>query len=433
MSLTNTRLSELSGHVGKPTTIHAWVTHLRSSGKVAFAVLRDGGGVCQAVFVKSQVPAEVWERYQTLTLETAVAITGEVRAEPRAPGGFEIGVSHLTIVGESPVDYPIQPKEHGVDFLLDRRHLWLRSPKQRAIFVVRNEIEQSIHDFFYQRGFLRCDTPILTAAIGERSGLFETQYFEEGIAYLAQTGQLYGEAAAAAFGLIYTFGPTFRAEKSKTRRHLTEFWMIEPEMAWYDQDDNMALQEQFISFLVQRVLERCGEALKVLERDTSKLAAITAPFTRVSYTDAVAILKGKGSAIEWGQDLGAEDEALLMADHDRPVFVMNYPKEAKAFYMKENPADPRTVLCSDCLAPEGYGEIIGGSQREDDLNRLVARIKHEGLPLESYDWYIELRKYGTFTHSGFGLGLERTVAWICGLQHIREASLFPRMMYRLKP
>jgi len=433
MSLQNTRLTALGQHVGTSTTIHAWVTHLRSSGKVAFAVLRDGGGVCQAVFVKSQVSVEVWERYQKLTLETAVAITGEVRAEPRAPGGFEIGVSDLAVVGESPVDYPIQPKEHGVDFLLDRRHLWLRSPKQRAIFVVRNEIEQSIHDFFYQRGFLRCDTPILTAAIGERSGLFETQYFEEGVAYLAQTGQLYGEAAAAAFGLIYTFGPTFRAEKSKTRRHLTEFWMIEPEMAWYDQDDNMALQEEFISFLVQRVLERCGEALTVLERDTAKLSAIKAPFTRVSYTDAVDVLQKKGSAIEWGQDLGAEDEALLMADHHGPVFVMNYPKEAKAFYMKENPADPRTVLCSDCLAPEGYGEIIGGSQREDDLDRLVARIKHEGLPMESYDWYIELRKYGTFTHSGFGLGLERTVAWICGLQHIREASLFPRMMYRLKP
>jgi len=433
MSLRNTRLSELAQHVGKTTTIHAWVTHLRSSGKIAFAVLRDGGGVCQAVFVKSQVPAEVWERYQTLTLETAVAITGEIRAEPRAPGGFEIGAADLRVVGESPLDYPIQPKEHGVDFLLDRRHLWLRSPKQRAIFVVRNEIEQSIHDFFYQRGFLRCDTPILTAAIGERSGLFETQYFDEGTAYLAQTGQLYGEAAAAAFGLIYTFGPTFRAEKSKTRRHLTEFWMIEPEMAWYDQDDNMTLQEQFISFLVQRVLERCGDALQVLERDTAKLVPIKAPFPRIEYTQAVEILKKKGSAIEWGQDLGAEDEALLMADYDRPAFVMNYPKEAKAFYMKENPADPRTVLCSDCLAPEGYGEIIGGSQREDDHDRLVARIKHEGLPLESYDWYLELRKYGTFTHSGFGLGLERTVAWICGLQHIREASLFPRMMYRLKP
>jgi len=433
MSLRNTRLSELAQHVGKATTVHAWITHLRSSGKIAFADIRDGSGVAQAVIVKSAVPADVWERYGKLTLETAVAITGEVKANAKAAGGHEIGVSNLAIVGHSPVDYPIQPKEHGVDFLLDRRHLWLRSPVQRAIFVVRNEIEQAIHDFFYQRGFLRCDTPILTAAIGERSGLFETQYFEEGVAYLAQTGQLYGEAAAAAFGLIYTFGPTFRAEKSKTRRHLTEFWMIEPEMAWYDQDDNMALQEQFIAFLVERALTRCRDALKTLERDTTKLLPVKAPFPRIEYTQAVATLQKKGSAIKWGEDLGAEDEALLVADYDRPVFVMNYPKEAKAFYMKENPADPRTVLCSDCLAPEGYGEIIGGSQREDDHDKLVARIKHEGLPLDAYDWYLELRKYGTFTHSGFGLGLERTVAWICGLQHIREASLFPRMMYRLKP
>jgi asparaginyl-tRNA synthetase len=296
---------------------------------------------------------------------------------------------------------------------------------------VRNEIEQAIHDFFYHRGFLRTDTPILTAAIGERSGLFETMYFEEGTAYLAQTGQLYGEAAAAAFGCIYTFGPTFRAEKSKTRRHLTEFWMIEPEMAWHDSQDNMRVQEDFVSFLVQRALERCGDALKTLERDTSKLVPVKPPFPRIEYTDAVATLQKKGSKIEWGEDLGAEDEALLVADYDRPVFVMNYPKEAKAFYMKENPADPRTVLCDDCLAPEGFGEIIGGSQREDDHDKLVARIKHEGLPLDAYDWYLDLRKYGTFVHSGFGLGLERTVAWICGLQHIREASLFPRMMYRL--
>ena len=433
MSQRNTRLAEFPGHVGKSVTVHAWVTHLRSSGKVAFVVLRDGSGVAQAVIVKNQVAPEVWERFQALTLETSVAVTGEVKAEPRAPGGFDIGVTDLVIIGDSPVDYPIQPKEHGVDFLLDRRHLWLRSPRQRAIFVVRNEIEQSIHDFFYQRGFLRCDTPILTAAIGERSGLFETQYFEEGTAYLAQTGQLYGEAAAAAFGLIYTFGPTFRAEKSKTRRHLTEFWMIEPEMAWYDSADNMRLQEEFVSFLVQRALERCADSLKVLERDTSKLEPIKAPFPRIEYTDAVETLKKKGSAITWGEDLGAEDEALLVADYDRPIFVMNYPKEAKAFYMKENPADPRTVLCSDCLAPEGYGEIIGGSQREDDYDRLLARIKHEGLPLDAYDWYLDLRKYGTFVHSGFGLGLERTVAWICGLQHIREASLFPRMMYRLRP
>ena len=429
----NTRLAELGAHVGHQVTVHAWVTHVRSSGKVAFAVVRDGSGVAQAVFVKTQVSPDVWTRFQELTLETSVAITGDVRAEPRAPGGFDIGVSDLTIIGPSPLDYPIQPKEHGIDFLLDRRHLWLRSPKQRAIFVVRNEVEQAIHDFFYQRGFLRTDTPILTAAIGERSGLFETQYFEEGTAYLAQTGQLYGEAAAAAFGLVYTFGPTFRAEKSKTRRHLTEFWMIEPEMAWYDSDDNMRLQEDFISFLVQRALERCRDALQVLERDTSKLETVKPPFPRIAYSDAVGILEKKGSAIEWGQDLGAEDEALLVADRDRPIFVMNYPKEAKAFYMKENPADPRTVLCNDCLAPEGYGEIIGGSQREDDHDRLLARIKHEGLPLDAYDWYLELRKYGTFVHSGFGLGLERTVAWICGLQHIREAALFPRMMYRLKP
>jgi asparaginyl-tRNA synthetase len=433
MSLRNTRLAELGDHVGQTVTVHAWVTHLRSSGKVAFAVLRDGGGVAQAVFVKAQVTPEVWARFQELTLETSVAVTAEVKAEPRAPGGFDLAVSDLAIVGGSPLDYPIQPKEHGVDFLLDRRHLWLRSPKQRAIFVARNEIEQAIHDFFYERGFLRCDTPILTAAIGERSGLFETQYFEEGTAYLAQTGQLYGEAAAAAFGLIYTFGPTFRAEKSKTRRHLTEFWMIEPEMAWYDSQDNMRLQEDFVAFLVQRCLERCPEALATLGRDTSKLAPVKPPFPRLEYTDAVEILKKKGSEITWGQDLGAEDEALLVADYDRPIFVMNYPKEAKAFYMKENPADPRTVLCSDCLAPEGYGEIIGGSQREDDHDKLLARIKHEGLPLDAYDWYLDLRKYGTFVHSGFGLGLERTVAWICGLQHIREASLFPRMMYRLKP
>jgi asparaginyl-tRNA synthetase len=433
MSLRNTRLADFPGLVGSTVTVHAWVTHVRSSGKVAFAVLRDGGGVAQAVIVRNQVSPEVWARFQDLTLETSVAVTGQVKAEPRAPGGFDIAVSDLVIVGASPVDYPIQPKEHGVDFLLDRRHLWLRSPRQRAIFVVRNEIEQAIHDFFYARGFLRCDTPILTAAIGERSGLFATPYFEEGTAYLAQTGQLYGEAAAAAFGLIYTFGPTFRAEKSKTRRHLTEFWMIEPEMAWYDNDDNIGLQEEFIAFLVKRALERCGESLKVLERDVSRLETITPPFPRIEYTAAVETLTRKGSAIKWGDDLGAEDEALLVADYDRPIFVMNYPKEAKAFYMKENPADPRTVLCADCLAPEGYGEIIGGSQREDDHDKLVARIKHEGLPLEAYDWYLDLRKYGTFVHSGFGLGLERTVAWICGLQHIREASLFPRMMYRLHP
>ncbi|HEX7019926.1 MAG TPA: asparagine--tRNA ligase [Gemmatimonadaceae bacterium] len=433
MADTTPRIAELRDHVGQTVTVRGWITHLRSSGKVAFAVVRDGTGVVQTVFVKSAVPADAWERYKQLTIETSVYVTGEVRAEPRAPGGYELGVTGLTIFGESPLDYPIQPKEHGIDFLLDNRHFWLRSQRQRAIAKVRNEIEQSIHDFYYARGFLRVDTPILTAAIGERSGLFSTEYFEEGTAYLAQTGQLYGEAAAAAFGKIYTFGPTFRAEKSKTRRHLTEFWMIEPEVAWNDSADNMRLQEDFVAYLVERCLERCATELAELERDTSHLERVKAPFHRVEYTRAVEILRTKGSAIVWGDDLGAEDEALLVADYDRPVFVMNYPKEAKAFYMKENPEDPRTVLCDDCLAPEGYGEIIGGSQREDDYDKLLKRIHEEGLPVEAYGWYLDLRKYGTFVHSGFGLGLERTVAWICGLQHIREVIAFPRMMHRLKP
>ena len=427
------RISELAGHVGQSVTVRGWITHVRSSGKIAFAVIRDGTGTAQAVFVKTQIAPEVWDRFAELTLETSVGITGEVRAEPRAPGGYELGVTGLEIIGRSPTDYPIQPKEHGIDFLLDNRHLWLRSPRQRAIAVVRHELEQAIHDFYYGRGFLRVDTPILTAAIGERSGLFSTEYFDEGTAYLAQTGQLYGEAAAAAFGKIYTFGPTFRAEKSKTRRHLTEFWMIEPEVAWNDSNDNMQLQEDFVSFLVARVLERRQAELKELERDVSKLETVKAPFPRINYTDAVATLQQKGSTVKWGDDLGAEDEALLVQDYDRPVFVINYPKEAKAFYMKENPDDPRTVLCNDCLAPEGYGEIIGGSQREDDYDRLLQRITDEGLPMDAYGWYLELRKYGTFTHSGFGLGLERTVAWICGLQHIREVIAFPRMMYRLRP
>ena len=310
------RIAELPAHSGQRVIVRAWVTHLRSSGKIAFAVLRDGTGICQSVFVKSQLPPDVWERFAELTTETSVEITGEARAEGRAPGGFELGVTQLTVVGASPSDYPIQPKEHGIDFLLDNRHFWLRSPRQRAIAVIRNEIEQAIHDFFYERGFLRVDTPILTAAIGERSGLFATEYFDEGNAYLAQTGQLYGEAAAAAFGKIYTFGPTFRAEKSKTRRHLTEFWMIEPEVAWNDSNDNMRLQEEFVSYLVQRVIERRTVELAELERDVEKLRAIVPPFPRLNYTDAVALVQSKGSETKWGEDLGAEDEALYMSSAD---------------------------------------------------------------------------------------------------------------------
>ena len=413
--------------------VRGWVAHLRSSGKVAFVVVRDGTGLLQAVLVKSSVSPESWTSFGQLTQETSIEVEGEVRPDARAPGGFELGVKELSIYGESPIDYPIQPKEHGIDFLLDNRHLWLRTPRQRAIARIRHEAEQAIRDFFYERDFTLVDTPILTSASGERSGMFSTEYFDEGTAYLAQTGQLYGEAAAAALGKIYCFGPTFRAEKSKTRRHLTEFWMVEPEVAFNDSDDNMRLQEEFVSYIVARVLERRQPELKELERDLSKLENIKAPFPRIDYSDAVKILQSKGSPVTWGDDLGAEDEALLVEGHDRPVFVYNYPKQAKAFYMKENPDDPRTVLCDDLLAPEGHGEIIGGSQREDNYDKLLARIKEEGLPVDAYNWYLDLRKYGTFVHSGFGLGLERTVGWICGIHHIREAIAFPRTMNRLKP
>ena len=433
MNRSTTRIADLRHHVGATVTVRAWVTHLRSKGKLGFAVVRDGTGIMQGVVVKAEVSEDDWAAFGTFTQECSVALTGEVRADARAPGGFEMGVKALALIGASPLDYPIQPKEHGVDFLLDHRHFWLRSQRQGAILRVRSEVEQAVHDFFAARDFVRCDTPILTAAIGERAGLFGTEYFEEGTAYLAQTGQLYGEALAAALGRIYTFGPTFRAEKSKTRRHLTEFWMIEPEMAWYDQDDNMDLQEDFVRYLVERVLERRGEELKVLERDTAPLACVSRPFVRMDYTDAVRLVQEQGGALQWGEDLGAPDEAMIVDHYQCPVFVVNYPKEAKAFYMKENPADPRTVRCADLLAPEGRGEIIGGSQREDDYEKILHRLTEEGLPVEAYGWYLDLRKYGTFTHSGFGLGLERTIAWICGIEHIREVIPFPRMMGRLTP
>jgi asparaginyl-tRNA synthetase len=422
----------LGRHEGGEAIVRGWVQTTRTHGRVAFVVLRDGTGVVQCVVVQKEVSPDVWQLVQQLTLESSVQVTGAIRADARAPGGYELSVRDMTLIGASD-EYPIQPKEHGIDFLLDHRHLWLRSSQQRAILRVRSEVEQALHDFFYARDFVRIDTPILTGAIGEGgAGLFEVDYFEEQ-AYLAQTGQLYGEAAAAAFGRIYCFGPTFRAEKSKTRRHLTEFWMCEPEVAWNDSDANMQLQEEFVSYLVERALERCRDELELLERDTSRLASVTPPFPRIDYTNAVRILNDKGHEIAWGDDLGAPHETALAEDADRPVFVINYPKQAKAFYMKENPADPRTVLCDDLLAPEGYGEIIGGSQREDDHDRLLARIREQGLPEESYKWYLELRKFGTFPHSGFGLGLERTVAWITGRPHIREMIPFPRMLNRLYP
>ena len=406
---------------------------LRTSGKIAFLVLRDGTGYLRAVLSKKEVSEETWARFGGLSQEASVAVTGTVRAEPRAPGGYEMHATELTLLGAS-VDFPIQPKEHSTQFLFEHRHLWLRSRRQVAIAKVRHEVVQAIRDFFFARDFTLVDTPILTGSIGEQAGeLFSTDYFDLGKAYLAQTGQLYVEAAAAALGKVYCFGPTFRAEKSKTRRHLTEFWMVEPEVAFHDSNDNMRLQEEFVSYIVGRALEARREELKELERDTGPLERVQAPFARISYTDAVQKLNALGSDMAWGRDLGGDDETLLAQQYDRPVFVFNYPKGVKAFYMKENPDDPRTVLNNDCLAPEGYGEIIGGSQREDDYDRLLARILEQGLDPEAYRWYLDLRKYGTFVHSGFGLGVERTVAWICGLPHIRETIAFPRQIHRLYP
>jgi asparaginyl-tRNA synthetase len=428
-----TEVKDLAHHADESVTVAGWVETVRAHGKVAFVVVRDGTGILQCVLVKKELADGDWEVGTTaLTQESTVEVTGTVKLDERAPGGCELLVTGLRLLGAA-AEYPIQPKEHGIEFLMDHRHLWLRSSMQRAGLKVRAEVMQAVHDFFYDRGFTRIDTPILTGSIGESAGtLFSTDYFGER-AYLAQTGQLYVETACPAFRKVYCFGPTFRAEKSKTRRHLTEFWMVEPEVAFADSEDNMRLQESFVTYLVERALERCGEELKVLERDTSKLELVRGPFPRMSYTEAVEILKAEGSTIEWGDDLGGADETILASRSEIPTLVYNYPKEAKAFYMKENPADPRTVLCNDMLAPEGYGEIIGGSQREDDLDRLLHRIREEDLPESAYSWYLDLRRYGSFVHSGFGLGIERTVAWITGRPHVREMIPFPRLMNRLNP
>jgi asparaginyl-tRNA synthetase len=425
-------VKDLARFEGEEVMVAGWVDQLRVHAKVAFVVVRDGTGYVQGVLVKNELPEEVWDLGTTLAKEACIQAWGVVREDARSPGGYEMGLTNVKVVGSSP-EFPIQPKEHGVDFLLDHRHLWLRSSQQRAGLEVRSEVEQAIHDFMYERDFVRIDTPILTGAIGEHAGtLFATDYFGEN-AYLAQTGQLYAEAACPAFRNVYCFGPTFRAEKSKTRRHLTEFWMMEPEMAFVDSDGNMAFQEELISYIVERALERCRPQLELLERDLAKLEGVRPPFPRISYGEAVQRLQEKGSNIRWGSDIGGADETLLSEDYDLPVFVYNYPKGVKAFYMKENPADPKTVLCDDLIAPEGYGEIIGGSQREDDLGRLVARIHEEQLPEKAYAWYLDLRRFGTFPHSGFGLGLERTVAWITGRRHIREMIPFPRLINRLYP
>ncbi len=427
-------IRDLPSFVDREVTLKGWMYNKRSSGKIHFLQVRDGSGFVQAVMVKGEVPEEQFVAAKGLWLEASVIVTGLVRKDERAPSGVEVSVTGLEIVQNPTEEYPIAKKEHGIDFLLDRRHLWIRSARQKAILTIRERVIWSCREYLHDNGFLLVDSPILTGAIGEGAdGLFEVEYFDMGKAYLAQTGQLYAEAAAAAFGKVYCFGPTFRAEKSKTRRHLTEFWMIEPEVAYADHKDNMALQEGLVCAVVEGVLKHCRKELELLERDISALERIKPPFYHITYDDAVAMLQKLGSDIPYGDDFGGDDETILTNQFDKPVFVECYPKKVKAFYMKQHPEREDLVLCDDLLAPEGYGEIIGGSQREDDLDLLLSRIRAEKLPESSYDWYLDLRRFGSFPHSGFGMGIERVVSWICGLQHIREAIPWPRTIYRLNP
>jgi asparaginyl-tRNA synthetase len=426
-------VSSLAEYVGKEVTLKGWLFNKRSSGKVKFLILRDGSGYLQCVYFKGNVTDEVFETADKAGQESSIEVTGKVKAEPRAPGGYELDATGLQIISEAH-DYPITPKDHGIEFLMDHRHLWLRSSKQVAILKIRHRIVKAIRDFFDGKGFTLMDPPILTPnAVEGTSTLFETDYFDLGKAYLTQSGQLYAEAGALAFGAVYTFGPTFRAEKSKTRRHLTEFWMVEPEVAFADLNDDMDLAEEFLEYVVQTVLKEKEEELKVLERDTTKLKNVKRPLPRISYDEAVEILKKAEVSFEYGNDFGGTDETVISENFDRPVMVHRYPAAVKAFYMKRDPENDKLALAVDVLAPEGYGEIIGGSQREDDLDSLLQRIKEHNLPQQAFEWYLDLRRYGSVPHSGFGLGLERTVGWICGLDHVRETIPFPRMIYRNTP
>jgi len=425
-------ISDIAKYENQTVTIRGWLYNKRSSGKLWFLLVRDGTGLIQAVASKADVPEAAFAACEALTQESSLSVTGRVHADKRSPGGFELQVQDVQ-VQQVAKDYPITPKEHGTAFLMDHRHLWLRSSNQNAILKIRHEIIRGIRDFFDNRGFTLVDAPIFTPAACEgTTTLFETEYFGEK-AYLTQSGQLYMEAAAMALGKVYCFGPTFRAEKSKTRRHLTEFWMVEPEVAYADLDDDMRLAEDFVAYLIQRVLENRKEELKHLERDTSKLEQIVTPFPRLSYDEAVRLLKNKGIAFEYGNDLGGTDETVISESFDKPVMVHRYPAEVKAFYMKNDPEDPSKALCVDMLAPEGTGEIIGGGQREDDLETLAAKIRKHDLPMSAFEWYLDLRRYGTVPHAGFGLGIERTVGWLCGTPHIRETIPFPRMMQRIVP
>lgn len=426
------RIGNIAEHVGESVKLGVWLYNKRSSGKIQFLQLRDGTGFIQGVLVKSQVAPEVWERAKQLTQESSLYVQGTVRRDERAPSGYELDVEDIEII-QIADEYPIALKKHGVDFLMDHRHLWIRSPRQRAILKIRAEVIRVVQDWLDGQGFTLVDPPILTPSACEgTTTLFSTKYFDED-AYLTQSGQLYMEAAAMALGRVYSFGPTFRAEKSKTRRHLIEFWMIEPEMAFTEHEESLRIQEELVSYVVQHVLKSCRDELKTIQRDIAPLERVKPPFPRITYDEAVELLNREGLPFEWGEDFGAPHETKIAESFDKPVFITHYPAKVKAFYMKPDPERPEVVLCADLIAPEGYGEIIGGSQRIDDPELLRQRFVEHQLPREAYEWYLDLRRYGTVPHSGFGLGLERTVAWICGLDHVRETIPFPRMLNRLYP
>ncbi|MBY0096578.1 asparagine--tRNA ligase [Mesobacillus maritimus] len=431
--MNKTTISEVHKYVDQEVKIGAWLANKRSSGKIAFLQLRDGTGFIQGVVAKSDVGEEVFQLAKSITQESSIYVTGKVQKDERSPLGFELLVTGLEVIHQA-VDYPITPKEHGTEFLMDHRHLWLRSKRQHAVMKVRNEIIRATFEYFNDNGFTKVDPPILTGSSPEGgSELFHTKYFDED-AFLSQSGQLHLEAAAMALGKVFSFGPTFRAEKSKTRRHLIEFWMIEPEMAFYDHEDSLKVQEEYVSYIVQSVLKNCQIELKILGRDTSKLEKIQAPFPRITYDEALKFLHEKGfNDVQWGDDFGAPHETAIAENYDKPVFITHYPTALKAFYMQPDPKRPELVLCADLIAPEGYGEIIGGSERINDFDLLQQRLDEHNLPLEAYKWYLELRQYGSVPHSGFGLGLERTVAWISGVEHVRETIPFPRLLNRLYP
>lgn len=425
-------IDQAGDYLGQEVTLQGWLYNKRSSGRIQFLEVRDGTGWIQAVVVRKEVDEAVWGEASRLTQESSLTIRGTLKEEPRSKWGYEIWVSDITIV-QLAEEYPITLKEHGTDFLMDHRHLWIRVPRQQAILRIRHEIIWAMQEWLNDQGFIRVDTPILTPNACEgTTTLFDIEYFGDK-AYLAQTGQLYSEATIGSLRRVYCFGPAFRAEKSKTRRHAIEFWMLEPEMAFCDQEENMRIQEELVAYVVHRVLERRGEELVVLGRDTAALRRVVPPFPRITYDEAIDFLKAHGEELPWGEDFGAPHETIIASQFDRPVFVTNYPSQVKAFYMKPHPERPEVAICADLLAPEGYGEIIGGSQRIDDLDLLKQRIREHNLPEDAFKWYLDLRRYGSVPHSGFGIGLERTVTWICGLDHIREASAFPRLLNRIYP